>query len=199
MRSYEERDGLLLVGGVGIGAALMYFLDPSEGRRRRARTGRAVAHVARLAGGAAGGGARSLRQRGRWVAAGVGSGFAESPPSDEVIATRVRSVVARSVSYPHSITVTVEQGHIVLEGPVIAREVEGLLSRLRRVRGVQSVRSRLDAHDWAADVPGLQGKAERPRRMRAGELLARDWPTGVKIIGGAALGALAIRRARSIR
>lgn len=199
MRSYEERDGLVLAAGLGLGAALMYFLNPREGRGRRTRTRRAVGRAAGAAGRAARSGARELRQRGGRVAAGVGLSSGEDRSSDEVIAERVRSVIARSVSYPGSITMTVEQGNVVLAGPVIAREVERLLSRLRKVRGVRSVRSRLEAHDWAADVPGLQGVAERPRRMRPRELLAHEWPTGLRVAGGLALGALAIRTARSLR
>lgn len=180
MQLHEERAGLLLAGGLGIGAAVMFFYDPSEGRRRRARTRRAVARVV-------------------GAAASVGSVLARAEPADDVIAARVRAVLARSVSYPRSVNVAVERGHVVLGGPIIAREVERLLSRVRRVRGVRSVRSRLEAHDWAADVPGLQGAASRPRRMRAREVLARGWPIGVKLVGGAALGAIALRRARSLR
>ena len=180
MQQYEERDGLMLAGGLGLGAALMFFFDPNEGRRRRTRTRQAIARIV-------------------GVAAGVGSTLADVQPADDVIAARVRSVLDRSVSYPRSVTVTVEQGRVILSGPVIAREVEKLLSRVRKVRGVRSVRSQLDAHDWAADVPGLQGAATPPRRMRGRELLAHGWPTGLKLVGGAAIGAFALRRARSIR
>jgi Predicted periplasmic or secreted lipoprotein len=169
MMSHGERAGLIAVGGLGVGAALMFFFDPEMGHRRRARVRLAVARVA--------GGARS----------------------DEAIGARVRAVLARSVSYPRSITVTVANGHVVLGGPVIAREVEQLLRRVRRVGGVRSVRSRMDAHDWAADVPGLQGVAKRPRRMGGWELLERRWSTGAKLVGSAALGALALRGAHALR
>jgi hypothetical protein len=74
-----------------------------------------------------------------------------------------------------------------------------LLRRVRRVRGVRSVRSRMDAHDWAADVPGLQGLAKRPRRMGGRGLLERRWTTGATLAGSAALGALALRRTHALR
>lgn len=199
MRSYERRDGLMLAGGLGLGAALMFFLDPRGGRGRRSGALRAVAHSVGVAGKAARGSARVVRHGGGRVAARIGSSRAGTQPSDEAIAARVRAVLARSVSFPRSITVAVERGNVVLGGPVIAREVEGLLSRLRKVRGVRGVRSRMDAHDWAADVPGLQGAAERPRRKRGRELLEGGWPTRITLVGGAALGALALRRARSLR
>ena len=167
MLSNGERDGLMLVGGLGLGAALMFFFDPSAGRRRRARARGSVSRVI------------------------------ERRSSDEAIGARVRSVLARSVSHPRSISVEVANGRVVLGGPVIAREVDRLLRRVRKLRGVRGVRSRLEAHDWAADVPGLQGVVERRRRRGLG-LIERGWPTGVKLVGGAALGALALRGARSL-
>ncbi len=169
MSRNAERDALLAAAGMGLGAGLMYLFDPSAGRRRRARARRALAHIGR----------RRL--------------------SDEAVAARVERVLARSVSHPGSITVAVKQGRVVLGGPVIAREVDGLLRRVRRVRGVRGVRSQMEAHDWAADVPGLQGAAERPRLLAGWEVLDWRWPAGAGIVGGTALGALAVRGVRALR
>ncbi len=169
MISNARREAAILVAGIGLGASLMYLYDPRAGRLRRARTLRALERLGRR---------RS---------------------SDDVVESRVRSVLARSVSHPVAITVRVEQGRVTLGGPVIAREVDGLLRRLRRVRGVRGVRSEMDAHDWAADVPGLQGVAARPRRLGGWEVLGWRWPAGAGILGGTALGALAVRGARALR
>lgn len=169
MVSNAGREALIVIGSVGLGAGLMYIFDPAAGRRRRARLRRALRQVG--------------RQR----------------LSDEAIDARVRSVLARSVSHPRAITVDVHQGRVVLGGPVIAREVDGLLRRVRRVRGVRGVRSSMEAHDWAADVPGLQGVAERPRRLAGWEVLGWRWPAGAGIVGGTALGALAVKGVRALR
>ena len=171
MLSEGEREGLVAAGGLALGATLMYFFDPGAGGRRRARVRAALAP----------------------------GGSGTTTRSDEAIGDRVRAIIARSVSYPRSITVDVENGHVLLGGPVIAREVEKLLERIRRVGGVRSVRSRMEAHDWAADVPGLQGVATRPRRMGGRELFEWGWPAGARIVGGAALSALAIRGVRALR
>ncbi|HET7549688.1 MAG TPA: BON domain-containing protein [Gemmatimonadaceae bacterium] len=169
MRSITKREAVAAIGGMGVGAGLMFILDPSAGRKRRARLRRA------------------LRRAGRRIL------------SDTVIEARVRSVLTRSVSHPRAITVDVKQGRVVLGGQVIAREVDGLLRRVRRIRGVRGVRSRMEAHDWAADVPELQGVASRPRRLAGWEVLGWRWPAGAGIVGGTALGALAVRGVRSLR
>ena len=49
----DDRKALLT--GVGVGVALMYFLDPERGRRRRALVRDRLAHGARLTRDAAGG------------------------------------------------------------------------------------------------------------------------------------------------
>jgi uncharacterized protein (DUF58 family) len=169
MESNAQREMLAAIGGIAIGAGLMFIFDPSAGRRRRARLRRALARIGR----------RRL--------------------SNGEIEARVRSVLARSVSHPDAITVDVRQGLVVLGGQVIAREVDRLLRRVRRVRGVRGVRSRMEAHDWAADVPELQGEASRPRRLAGWEVLGWRWPAGAGIVGGTALGALAVRGVRAIR
>lgn len=169
MISNAKREALIAVGGVALGAGLMFFYDPVMGWRRRARIGRAAGRVGR------------------------------HEASDAAIATRVTSVIARSVSYPRAVTVDVARGRVVLGGQVIAREVDGLLRRVRRVRGVRGVRSRMEAHDWAADVPELQGMATRPRRLAGWEVIGWRWPAGAGIVGGTALGALAVKGVRAFR
>jgi Predicted integral membrane protein len=192
MRENSERNGVVLLGGIGLGALLMYFLDPSKGRRRRALARDRTVRALSRAGERVGGRAHDLGNRAAGIAARVGSRSGEDQPSDDLIVKRVRAVVGHVVSHPRSVIVASHEGNVELSGPIIAREVEGLLSRVRKVRGVQSVHSRLDAHDWAADVPGLQGAVERRSGGGVGGLLERDWPHGMRLAGSAALGAMAV-------
>jgi hypothetical protein len=57
----------LLLGGIGIGAALMYLFDPERGRGRRARLGDQLASKANRLGEAAGSKARDLRNRAQGI------------------------------------------------------------------------------------------------------------------------------------
>jgi hypothetical protein len=63
----------LLVGGIGIGAILMYLFDPDRGRGRRARLSDQVSSKANHLKGAAGSKARDLKNRAQGVFHEVGS------------------------------------------------------------------------------------------------------------------------------
>ena len=123
------------------GAALMYFLDPQNGTRRRHMTAdRSAGLVRRLWSGTIRSG-RSIR------AAAYGLGMkaahvreADKPqPSDATLAQKVESEVFRDPSIPKGrINVNAENGVVVLRGEVDSAD---LVDRLERaVRDVQGVR-----------------------------------------------------------
>jgi osmotically-inducible protein OsmY len=153
----RERDILMFIGGIGIGAGLMYMLDPDRGSRRRALVRDKIISAANSVPDAMASTARDLRNRARGVAAGAKSLFTSDEASDEVIAERVRSKIGRVVSHPRAIEIAAEQGLVVLSGPVLADEVDELLSCVSSVRGVVRVENQLEVHEQAGDVPGLQG------------------------------------------
>lgn len=74
-RYYQRRTDMVgrtagfLVGGAALGAALMYLLDPTGGRRRRALLRDQAMHLAHEAGDAAGMTARDVRNRGQGMLA----------------------------------------------------------------------------------------------------------------------------------
>src|SRR5918992_5550350 len=114
---------LTLISGIGLGAALMYMLDPDRGRRRRALVRDKLASAANKTPDALGATARDLRNRARGLAAQTRSMFAHEDVSDEVLVARVRSAMGRVVSHPSSIEVAAKQGRVTLRGPVLAHEV----------------------------------------------------------------------------
>ncbi|MBA2254632.1 MAG: hypothetical protein H0W07_05930 [Chloroflexi bacterium] len=72
--------GIALLAGVGGGMALMYFLDPKQGRRRRTLLAAKLNSWTRVAGQAFQGATRDLANRSQAISAGIGSmgGGAES-------------------------------------------------------------------------------------------------------------------------
>ena len=144
MRMNAKIGGLALVGGVGLGAALMYLLDPDRGRRRRHLMRDQLVHAGRVAGHSLQTSSHDLRNRARGVAAAARSRVTPDHADDVVIVERVRSALGRAVSHPGALTVTADQGRVTLGGPVLAGEVDALLGAVRAVRGVRDVENRLE-------------------------------------------------------
>jgi uncharacterized membrane protein len=185
---------ITLVGAAGLGAALMYFLDPDRGARRRHLVRDRFVHARVRTADALGSTTRDLRNRTRGLAAEARSRLKRDAADDDVIAARVRSEIGRVVSHPSSILVSADQGHVTLGGPVLAGEVDRLLSAARGVRGVRDIENRLEVHESAEGVPGLQGGQERIGERP--ELAQENWAPAARLLTGAVGSALAIYGAR---
>jgi hypothetical protein len=88
------------------------------------------------------------------------------PPSDDVLAARVRARLGRLVSHPGAIDVTASEGLIVLSGPVFDSEIGRLIDGVRAVPGVVRVENKLEPHARAGTVPGLQGRGPAQLQRR---------------------------------
>ena len=116
-----------------LGAALAYFFDPDNGKRRRKAT------VKRLTGFA--------RRRREGV---------QGPPQDDVtLARKVESEIFRDADVPKgAIDVNAEHGKVVLRGEVDSTElIEELVGKARRVQGVEEVESLLHTPGHQASAP----------------------------------------------
>jgi osmotically-inducible protein OsmY len=116
-----------------LGAALAYFFDPDNGKRRRKAT------VKRLTGFA--------RRRREGV---------QGPPQDDVtLARKVESEIFRDADVPKgAIDINAEHGKVVLRGEVDSTElIEELVGKARRVQGVEEVESLLHTPGQQASAP----------------------------------------------
>ena len=181
-----------LIAGVGVGALLMYTLDPQQGRRRIALARDRAGHLGRQASRWAGVGWRDLSHRASGLGARVGRLVRPGTTDDEILVERVRARIGRVVARPHGVEVSCSSGRVGLRGPVLEQEHEPLLRAVRSVPGVRGVDSQLALHPTAATVPGLQGAKGR-RNDNAGrhltpgaKLLAVAAGVGVLLLGLAA-------------
>jgi uncharacterized membrane protein len=186
----RDSTGFSPLTAFALGAAVMYYLDPGRGARRRALLRDKLVHLANKAEDAAETTARDLRNRTRGLAAETRGRFADDDADDPVVVGRVRAEMGRVVSHPHAIIVTARNGVVTLSGAILADEVDSLLSRVRHVRGVRDVTDRLEIHERAGNVPALQGGVDRPG-PRFG-LLQENWTPAVRMLVGTAGGALAL-------
>lgn len=178
-----------LLAGIGVGAGLMYMLDPDRGRRRRAITKDQIAHVITKTPDVVGSTARDLRNRVQGVAAQVSNLFTEHEASDDVLQARIRSKLGRVVSHPSSIEVNCKDGVVGLKGPILADEVDELLSCIESITGVSGIENKLEVHKQPGNVPGLQGGRQRPGDRF--ELFQEHWSPTARLLTGAAGGAMA--------
>ena len=164
-RSKKGETGLALLGGFGLGALVMYVLDPARGARRRALARDKAVKLYNRATDRLGARSRDVRNRTKGAAAKTRSLLhSDDIVSDDVLAERVRSRIGRSVGHPGALEVSALGGRIRLAGPVLEREVEELLDTVRSTPGVAEVEDHLEVHERGDSVPALQGtpRSERP-------------------------------------
>jgi uncharacterized membrane protein len=182
------------LNGLLMGAGLMYLMDPDRGSRRRAVLRDQVVHLLHDFSDAIETASRDLGNRTGGALAEVRSRVRRDTADDPVLGARVRSELGRLTSHPGALHVVVEGGRVTLSGPVLADEVEDLLAGVSSVRGVSEVENRLQVHESAGDVPGLQGQAKRPEKRS--ELMQENWAPATRLLVGVVGGALALRGMR---
>jgi osmotically-inducible protein OsmY len=129
---------------LALGAALSYFFDPENGRRRRKVAADRLGSLVRRHGKRAIKGtvaqSHALKQRATHLRE------AQKPqPDDVTLARKVESEIFRDADVPKGqINVNAENGKIVLRGEVDSPElIEDLVTKARKVQGVEEVESLL--------------------------------------------------------
>ncbi len=133
-----------LLTGVGLGAALMYFLDPGRGARRRHVVRDKGMSALRSAGEEIRDRAADLRNRARGAAHEMRGRRTDEAVSDEQLVARVRSELGHHVDQMGGIEVRAQQGTIILSGAVARDDLDDVLEAARQVPGVHTVDDRLE-------------------------------------------------------
>jgi BON domain-containing protein len=190
-------DNRALLAGIGLGAALAYLFDPEAGRRRRALARDKAVRSARLAGEALDATARDLGNRTTGVMAATRGRWSDDGVDDSLLIERVRAKLGRRCSHPHAIDVEVRDGEVTLRGPILADEVDTVMTATASVRGVRSVISELEPHETADGIPSLQGEGRVAGPSL--DLLQRNWAPGTRAligVGAVAAGGILVAYAR---
>lgn len=181
-----------ILSAAGLGAGLMYFLDPDRGHRRRAMTLDKAIHAAKVMAEGMGRVWRDATNRSRGMLAESARVFQREAPDDRTLAARVRSKLGLLVRHPRAIEVLAHHGHVTLRGPVHAEEVETVLSHVEHIRGVTSVANELDVHDRTEGIPALQGLSRAPRQEPRPEWRQANWSSAARFTAGTAGGAMVL-------
>jgi uncharacterized membrane protein len=178
-----------MLGGIGLGAGLMYLLDPDRGRRRRATVRDQMVEMLHEAADTIQKGVRDFNNRvfGRLI--GAASAFIPDKVGDDVLVERIRTTLGHSVAYPQAMVVSVTEGQVNLTGHVLREDIPRLMAALGRMRGVREITDQLTVHEKAGEVPDMQGK---PNRVSEPAPLLPRWSPAARLGTAAAGGLLAL-------
>ena len=174
---------VLLGSGAGVGAGVMYLLDPVGGGQRRALARDKAVSAFNTSGDSLRKASKDLGNRTKGLYSTVSSRLRKEEVSDRKLTARVRSLLGHHVSHPRAITVNAEGGTVTLGGAVLASELADLLAAVEAEPGVKGLLNHLEVHESADNVPELQD---------GGLLKSRRLPPTARLLAGAAGGALAL-------
>jgi hypothetical protein len=144
--------------GAGVGAGLMYLLDPQVGGRRRAVARDKSVSALKQGGKAAAKTSRHLGNKTKGLVAEAGSKLRKSDLVDDgqKLLKKVQKVVRVTVSHPSAIDPILEAGRVHLHGLILASEVARLLAAIEAVEGINGVENRLELHESPQDLAAFR-------------------------------------------
>ncbi len=170
------------IGGVGLGAGVMYWADPRSGGARRAHAREKALHAIHGVSGALKVVGRDMAHRARGLFYRVRTRLHPEDVDDVTLEARVRSALGRVCSHPGAIRVECRQGRVELKGAILASEKKPVLACVRHVRGVHEIDDDLAAYEQTGGHPELQGGVGRPGMKP--EQLQHHWsPTARFLVG----------------
>jgi len=123
----RDRDKqIALFVGAGLGAALMFMLDPARGARRRALVRDKTVKVLRHSG-------RAIHNRGEDIGHRLTGAAHEwkakrlPPPANDQLEERIRAELGHKVEHSRAIIVAAEEGNVTLKGYALRDELEDIL------------------------------------------------------------------------
>lgn len=134
-----------LAVALATGAAIMYYLDPQTGRRRRALArdkgvgaGHEVEDFARK-------GSKRLanRMRGAMARTRARARMSDTVVDDDQLRDRIRSKLGHLVDVPGTVDVQVHDGRVVFTGSAALHEIDALVDMVAAMPGVREVDNRL--------------------------------------------------------
>ena len=140
MKMERSTELVALLAGLGIGAALMYLLDPDRGARRRSLIRDKAARASRETGRGLLERAHDVKNRAQGQVAELrGRITGTDQLDDDQLVARVRAELGHRVDRARSVEVAAHNGEITIRGQVSAGGVDEIVAAVRGVRGVKQV------------------------------------------------------------
>ena len=163
---------LKLLYAMGLGAGVMYMLDPNRGKRRRALARDQLLSLARQGQNSVADYTQDLSHRTKGLLAQARANVPTEDVADPVLENRVRAELGRLLSSLGPIAVTAHQGHVILRGPIHPDALDIVLTQVATVPGVTSVEDQLDPQPIPT-APHLRPDAGGLNRQM--DILVKQW------------------------
>ena len=172
-----------LVTTLGLGAGLMYFLDPQHGTRRRAmvvdKANRFVNNLDTSIDTAV----QDTRNRARGVLSEMTARLSDQGTvPDWILEERVRSNLGRTGHSTRTLDIRAEGGRIHLGGTALRGTEDDIVRAALRTRGVHGVENNLRIVDTPQDIPALQEASFRQAGLM--EPTQRNWSPATRLLSG---------------
>ena len=172
-----------LLTTVGLGAGLMYFLDPQHGTRRRTmvvdKANRFVNNLDTSIDTAV----QDARNRARGVLSEMTARLSDQGPApDWILEERVRSNLGRTGHSNRTLDIRAEGGRIHLGGTVLRGTEDAIVRAALRTRGVHGVENNLRIVDTPQDIPALQEASFQQAGLM--EQTQRNWSPATRLLSG---------------
>ena len=177
-----------LLTTLGVGAGLMYFMDPQHGTRRRTmvidKANRFVNNIDESIDIAV----EDTRNRARGVLSEMTARLSDQGAPDWILEERVRSNLGRLARHTRALDIRAEGGRIHLSGPVLREDEEAVVKAALRTRGVHGVENQLQVFDDPQDIPALQTSSTQRAALMTPS--PRTWSPATRLlssVGGSLL------------
>ena len=172
-----------LLTSIGMGAGLMYFLDPQHGNRRRALVRNKVNGWVNSMDDSIDMAMEDMRNRARGVLSELTAKLSDQGAPDWILEERVRSNLGRIARHARAVDIRADGGRIHLSGPILREDREAVLNAASRTRGVYGVEDELQIFDNPQDIPALQGTPSA-RRQAVPEWQQQTWSPATRLLSG---------------
>lgn len=172
-----------LLATLGIGAGLMYFMDPEHGNRRRAMVRDKANAVVNDLDEFLEKAQEDLRNRARGTLSEMTAMLSDQGAPDWILEERVRSNLGRIARHTGGVDVRADGGYIHLSGPVLREDREAVVKAASRTRGVHGVEDELQVVDNPQDIPALQGQPSQYREVKP-DWQQAHWSPATRLLSG---------------
>ena len=172
------------VGAAAVATGLMYFLDPRNGRARRQYVSGKVSGCINQTGQYIDAAYRTVTNHGKGFISEMRSHLSGAEVSDETIEQHIHAKIGHLIQNSAAVDVYVRDGLVTLNGPVAFDELEGLISYVASMRGVNGVTNQLRGE-------GFAGKNSVGARAVLSRAVNAEWTATARTASGVTGGALA--------